>query len=112
MVEVQVLERGQVARTVLKPKNVAERLCKFKNSFRMVAPIEAPKKGTFEKVEEKLNKEETKTPGFEKELSEIAAITDPKDVEKLQPYLDHEAKTVQIAAGKQFRSLTDKKPKK
>lgn len=109
MVEVQVLEMGQVKGIILRPKSVADRLAKFKNSYRVLAPIEPPKQGTFEKVEENLKKEEAKVTGFEKELKEIEAITNPKDVEKLQPYLEHEAKSVKLAAGKKFKELTKSK---
>lgn len=100
-------EPDKVIRTIKRPLDVATRLAKFKNTYRMVSPMGAPK------VHPKVISETTFMDEAEEEVENIsdiiARINHIKEVGELEEYLTHEMKTVQVAANKRFKVLTAKK---
>ncbi len=100
---------GETIRTFKRVPEVAERLAKFKKTFKIDAAILPPKKR--EVVPEKPNtfldshdeKDEIKMVDA---IEKINAITKKADIGKLEEYLNHPMKTVKNLAERKFKELT------
>jgi len=107
---VQILNRrGEVVRTVRRSKESAERLAKFKRTYRI--PSQVAETRPITKVVEKpktsleeLEEEEAKANA--EKVNVIDTIKGIKDVAELEQYLNHPMKSVKTAAEKRFKELT------
>lgn len=118
-VKIQVLNnRQEVIKEILRDKETAERLLKFKRTYRVVQQIEKPKQRVIDvqlpktfmddpkpnvvEIEPKENSEELKTTEI------IALVKNISSLEELEKYMDHEMKTVRTTAEKRFKELSKK----
>lgn len=118
-VKIQVLNnRQEVIKEILRDKETAERLLKFKRTYRVTQQIEKPKQRVIDielpktfmddpkpnvvELESKTNTEELKTTEI------IALVKNISSLEELEKYMDHEMKTVRTTAEKRFKELSKK----